>query len=136
MMLDFWAIFPYHLEDIGVQSLVSQLAIATTISNLFAPEVGNSMMVTLTNVLSKSWEYLKLLIFFIMFGGVLFWSIVYWVELEKWKYYEPTDSYQFVRLGVDGVTEEISRKYRKYPLWYWHIEILFPSIILPSMLLI
>ena len=109
MMLDFWACFPYYLESINIQSLVSlRLLRLFRIFMLLRLGMYNSMVQTLTNVLTKAVEYLKLLVLFIMFGGVLFGSVVYWVERGKWQYFEPTDSFQFVRTGVDGVTEEIS----------------------------
>lgn len=112
MMLDFWACFPYYLESINIQSLVSlRLLRLLRIFMLLRLGMYNSMMKTLTNVLTKAAEYLKLLILFIMFGGVLFGSVVYWVERGSWKFFEPTGTYQFVRTAVDGVTEEISRKF-------------------------
>lgn len=111
MMLDFWACFPYYLESVNIQSLVSlRLLRLLRIFMLLRLGMYNSMMQMLTNVLTKAVEYLKLLVLFIMFGGVLFGSVVYWVERGRWKYFEPTESYEFVRTGVDGVTEEISRK--------------------------
>jgi hypothetical protein len=111
MMLDFLAIFPYYLESVDIHTLVSlRLLRLFRIFSLVRLGKYNSMMMTLTNVLTKSIEYLKLLILILTFGGALFGSIVYWMERGTWKYYEPSDSYQFVRFRVDGVTEEISRK--------------------------
>jgi len=119
MMLDFWACFPYYLESINIQSLVSlRLLRLLRIFMLLRLGMYNSMMKTLTNVLTKAVEYLKLLILFIMFGGVLFGSVVYWVERGHWQYYEPTESYQFVRTAVDGVTEEIS-PFQSIPKAMW-----------------
>lgn len=111
MMLDFLAIFPYYLAFVDIHALVSlRLLRLFRIFSLVRLGQYNSMMMTLTNVLTKSIQYLKLLILILTFGGALFGSIVYWMERGTWKYYEPSNSYQFVRLRVDGVTEEISRK--------------------------
>jgi hypothetical protein len=112
MLLDFLAIFPYYLESVDIHTLVSlRLLRLFRIFSLVRLGQYNSMMMTLTNVLTKSIEYLKLLILILTFGGALFGSIVYWLERGTWKYFEPSESYQFVRVGVDGVTEEISRKF-------------------------
>ncbi|CAJ1949378.1 unnamed protein product [Cylindrotheca closterium] len=119
MMLDFWACFPYYLESINIQSLVSlRLLRLLRVFMLLRLGMYNSMMKTLTNVLTKAVEYLKLLVLFLIFGGVLFGSVVYWVERGHWKYFEPADSYQFVRTAVDGVTEEIS-PFRSIPKAMW-----------------
>lgn len=120
MMLDFCACVPHYLESIAIESLVP-LRLLRLFRILMLLRLGryNSMMKTLTNVLTKAVEYLKILILFIMFGGVLFGSVVYWLERGRWKYYEPTDSYHFVRTGVDGVTEEISRKFcSQFSKWF------------------
>eukprot|EP00980_Cylindrotheca_fusiformis_P002175 scaffold497_cov97-Cylindrotheca_fusiformis.AAC.6 len=119
MVLDFLAIFPYYLESTDIHTLVSlRLLRLFRIFSLLRLGQYNSMMITLTNVMSKSMEYLKLLILILSFGGALFGSIVYWMERGKWKYHEPSESYQFVRLGVDGVTEEIS-PFRSIPIAMW-----------------
>lgn len=108
IMLDFLAIFPYYLESLPIHSLVTlRFFRLFRIFTLLRLGKYNTMMMTLTNVLSKSWEYLRLLMLILAFGGGLFGSIAYFVERGNWKYYEPTESFEFVRVLPDG-SEEIS----------------------------
>jgi nitroreductase len=47
-----------------------------------------------------------LLILILAFGAAFFGSMVYWLEKGSWKYHEASGDYRFLRLSVDGVTEE------------------------------
>ena len=117
-VMDALAIVPYYLESMP-NSLVSlRLLRLLRIFQLVRLGQYHSMFVTLTNVMAKSLNYLRLLILLLAFGGAFFGSILYWVERGTWSYHEPSGKYLFVRLGVDGVTEEPS-PFRSIPDGFW-----------------
>jgi hypothetical protein len=78
----------------------------------------NAMFRTLTNVLVKSLNYLRLLILILAFGGALFGSMIYWLEKGTWSYHEASGKYLFVRIAADGVTEEPS-PFTSIPASFW-----------------
>ena len=45
-------------------------------------------------------------------------GLLFWLEQGTWKYWEETGDYQYIRLSVDGVTEEIS-PFRSIPASFW-----------------
>jgi hypothetical protein len=76
------------------------------------------MFLSLTNVLHKSLQYLRLLVLVLVFGAAFFGSILYWLEQGTWKYWEETKNWQYVRMSVDGVHEEIS-PFTSIPKSFW-----------------
>ena len=121
-VMDALAIFPYYLETLP-NSLVSlRLLRLLRIFQLVRLGQYNTMFVTLTNVMAKSLNYLRLLILLLAFGAAFFGSILYWVERGTWSYHEPSGKYLFVRLGVDGITEEPS-PFRSIPDAFWRFMV-------------
>jgi len=76
------------------------------------------MFVSLTTVLSKSLEFLKLLAVIVFFGAAIFGSLMYWLEQGEWKYWEPTGNFQYIRMSIDRETEEIS-PFTSIPMGFW-----------------
>mmetsp|Transcript_23831 Transcript_23831/g.35572 ORF Transcript_23831/g.35572 Transcript_23831/m.35572 type:complete len:244 (-) Transcript_23831:320-1051(-) len=75
---------------------------------------------SLTNVLVKSILSFNLLIIVLLFGAAFFGSMIYWLEKGEWKYSDYTDppSFMYVRIGVDGITEEPS-PFTSIPASFW-----------------
>ena len=88
-LLDAIAIFPYFLEFLPNSFLSLRLVRLFRIFQLVRLGQYNEMFVTLTNVLQKSVQYLRLLILILAFGGAIFGSLMYWLERGDWKYHEP-----------------------------------------------
>ena len=118
-VLDFWAIFPYYMEltfhTNGLMSL--RLLRLFRVFQLVRLGQYNTTFQALTAVLFQSLLYLKLLLVVLVFGAAFFGSMLYWLEKGDWKYYEPTQSYQFVRPDGRG-GEEIS-PFESIPETFW-----------------
>jgi len=119
-VLDALAIFPYYIEltfqTNGLMSL--RLLRLFRVFQLVRLGQYNATFMSLTTVLYESVLYLKLLLGVLLFGAAFFGSMLYWLEKGDWEYYEPTQSYQFVRTNSFG-EQEIS-PFRSIPeTFYW-----------------
>lgn len=120
-VLDFLAIFPYYMERFGsnAKGLLSlRLLRLFRVFQLVRLGQFNTTFTILINVLSSSLPYLRLLLVVLVFGSAFFGSMMYWLEKGEWKYWEETQDFQFIRLGADGVTEEIS-PFTNVPQAFW-----------------
>ena len=117
-LLDALAIFPYYLERLPNGFVSLRLLRLTRLFQLVRLGQYNSMFMSLSNVLYKSFNYLKLLVLVLAFGAAFFGSMVYYLERGTWKYYEPDGEYRFVRIGMDGVSEEPS-PFTSIPVAFW-----------------
>jgi hypothetical protein len=119
-ILDALAIFPYYLEKIentnGLMSL--RLLRLFRVFQLLRLGQYNTTFLSLTNVLWQCLTYLKLLMVVLTFAAAMFGSLMYWLEKGSWKYHEDSGFYRFVRIGVDGVTEEPS-PFQSIPGAFW-----------------
>lgn len=110
-LLDALAIFPYFLESSlpKAKGLVS-LRLIRVFRIIQVVRLGqyNVIFMTLTNVFAKSLNHLRLLILILAFGGAFFGSLMFWMEKGEWKYHEESQQYAFLRMSVDGLTEEPS----------------------------
>lgn len=105
-LIDALAIFPYYLEQLPNGLVSLRIFRLLRIFQLVRLGQYNQAFTSLTNVLSRSVQYLRLLIIVLAFGAAFFGSMVYWMEKGTWKYHEPSGEYTFVRVGLDGKTEE------------------------------
>jgi hypothetical protein len=117
-LLDALATFPYYLEFAPNTFISLRLLRLFRIFQLVRLGQYNAMFRSLTNVMAKSLNYLRLLVLLLGFGGALFGSMIYWLEKGTWTYYEPSKKYLFVRLAADGVTEEPS-PFTSIPAAFW-----------------
>ena len=117
-LVDALSIFPYYLENMPKAFISIRLLRLFRIFQVVRLGQYNEMFRTLTNVMAKSLNYLRLLILILAFGGALFGSMIYWLEKGTWKYHEGSERFLFVRLGADGVTEEPS-PFRSIPAAFW-----------------
>lgn len=119
-VLDALAIFPYYLETLdntnGLMSL--RLLRLFRVFQLLRLGQYNTTFMSLTRVLGQAMLYLKLLILVLIFGAALFGSMMYWLEKGSWKYHEDSESYRFIRIGLDGVTEEPT-PFTSIPAAFW-----------------
>ena len=107
-IIDALAIFPYYFNRLPNGLISLRLLRLFRVFQFVKFGRYNAMFTSLTNVLSKLVHYLKLLVLVLAFTAAFFGSMLFWLERGKWKYYEPYDRYMWVRIGVDGVTEEPS----------------------------
>lgn len=118
-ILDALAIFPYYIEmsfqTNGLMSL--RLLRLFRVFQLVRLGQYNDTFMSLSAVLFQSFLYLKLLLGVLLFGAAFFGSMMYWLEKGDWKYYEPTQSYEFVRTSSQG-QEEIS-PFTSIPASFW-----------------
>eukprot|EP00536_Pseudo-nitzschia_multiseries_P007587 jgi/Psemu1/296616/fgenesh1_pm.180_\ len=118
-LIDALAIWPYFVEKLQIPGLISlRLLRLFRVFQLLRLGSYNSMFVSLTTVLSKSMEFLKLLLVIVFFGAAIFGSLMYWLEQGEWKYWEPTGNFQYIRLSINGETEEIS-PFTSIPTSFW-----------------
>jgi Ion transport protein len=117
-LIDALAIWPHFFTSLPKGFFSLRLIRVLRVFSLMRLGQYNDMFVSLTNVLVKSFEYLKLMVIVLIFGGALFGSLMYWVEKGQWKYWEETGQYQFIRIAVDGVNEEIS-PFDSIPTSFW-----------------
>lgn len=80
----------------------------------------NITFCTLVNVLISSLPSINMLSIALMFGGVFFGTVVYWLERGEWKYTDLLDppGFAHVRIGKDGLMEELS-PFRSIPGCFW-----------------
>jgi len=117
-LIDALATFSYYLETIPNTFISLRLLRLFRIFQLVRLGQYNTLFLTLTNVMGKSLNYLRLLILILAFGGAFFGSMIYWLEKGTWQYYEETGTFLFVRMGVDGITLEPS-PFRSIPDAFW-----------------
>lgn len=119
-ILDALAIFPYYAERFEKANGLMSLRLLRLFRVFQLVRLGqyNSSFMSLTNVLYRSVLYLKLLIVVLLFGAAFFGSIVYWLEKGDWKYYEETESYEFLRKSVDGLKLEPT-PFTSIPAAFW-----------------
>lgn len=119
-VMDALAIFPFYLEGIqntnGLMSL--RLLRLLRVFQLLRLGQYNATFWSLKNVLIQSIMYLRLLALVLVFGAALFGSMIYWLEKGSWRYHEETGGYRFMRIGVDGKTEEPS-PFTSIPAAFW-----------------
>ena len=120
MIIDALSIFPYYFTKIhGAQSLlVLRMVKLFRVFPLLRLGQFNTTFQSLLNVLSKAVQYLRILIIVLGFGCVFFGSMMYYLERGLWKFYDPTEQYEFVRVSANGITEEIS-PFRSIPEAFW-----------------
>jgi hypothetical protein len=108
-VMDALAVFPYYIEAFSNSNGLMSLRLLRLFRVLQVVRLGqyNDSFKSLTTVLIKALPYLKLLVVVLLFGAAFFGSMLYWVEKGEWKYFEPTRSFQYVRLDQHG-QEEIS----------------------------
>jgi hypothetical protein len=118
--MDGLAIFPYYAERFEKSNGLMSLRLLRLFRVFQLVRLGayNTTFLCLTNVLSKSLVYLRLLVVVLLFGAAFFGSIVYWLEKGTWKWHEKSQSYQFLRIAEDGVTEEPS-PFSSIPQAFW-----------------
>jgi len=117
-LMDALAIFPYYLESIPHIFVSLRLLKSFRIFQLIRLGQYNELFLSLTNVIVISLNYLRLLILILAFGSAIFGSLIYWVERGTWQYHEKSGQFLFVRMGVDGVTEEPS-PFGSIPQSFW-----------------
>jgi hypothetical protein len=119
-VVDALAIFPFYLESIdSVNGLMSlRLLRLFRVFQLVRLGQYNTSFVSLTNVMYQAGLYLRLLMIVLLFGATLFGSLMYWLEKGTWQYHEESESYRFLRIGVDGVTPEPS-PFTSIPAAFW-----------------
>jgi Ion transport protein len=119
-VLDALGIFPFYLESIdGANGLMSlRLLRLFRVFQLVRLGQYNTTFMSLTNVMYQASLYLRLLIIVLVFGAALFGSLMYWLEKGTWQYHEDSESYRFLRIGVDGVTPEPS-PFTSIPAAFW-----------------
>eukprot|EP00934_Nitzschia_sp_Nitz4_P002497 Nitzschia sp. Nitz4//scaffold302_size22357//17178//18852//NITZ4_008561-RA/size22357-processed-gene-0.13-mRNA-1//-1//CDS//3329547038//2487//frame0 len=117
-LVDALATFPYYLESLPNGFVSLRLIRMFRIFQLIRLGQYNEMFMTLSNVLAKSLNYLKLMVLILAFGAALFGSILFWVEKGTWKYHEESGTYRFLRTSLDGVTEEPS-PFGSIPQAFW-----------------
>lgn len=117
-LMDALATFPFYLESLPNTFVSLRLLRLFRIFQLIRLGKYNVLFLSLTNVMTKSLNYLRLLVLILAFGSVLFGSLIYWMEKGTWQYYEVTQQYLFVRVGADGITEEPS-PFRSIPQACW-----------------
>jgi len=117
-LIDALAIFPYYLEQLPNGLVSLRIFRLLRIFQLVRLGQYNQAFTSLTNVLSRSVQYLRLLIIVLAFGAAFFGSMVYWMEKGTWKYHEPSGEYTFVRVGLDGKTEEPT-PFESIPVAFW-----------------
>jgi hypothetical protein len=117
-LVDALAIFPYYLEFLPNSFVSLRLLRLFRIFQLVRLGQYNEMFLTLTNVLQKSVQYLRLLILILAFGAAIFGSMMYWLERGDWKYHAASGEYRFLRLSADGMTEEPT-PFHSIPSAFW-----------------
>lgn len=126
-LIDALAIWPYFFETLPKGLVSLRLLRLFRVFQLVRLGQYNTMFVTLTNVLQKSAQYLKLMVLAVLFGAALFGSLLFWLEQGTWKYWEPTGDYQYIRTGKDGVNEEIS-PFKSIPSAFWWFVVTATSV--------
>jgi Ion transport protein len=117
-LIDALAIWPYFFESLPKGLVSLRLLRLFRVFQLVRLGKYNKMFMSLSKVLQKSVEYLKLMVLMLLFGAAFFGSILYWLEQGKWRYWEPTGDFQYIRMSKNGVDEEIS-PFRSIPVSFW-----------------
>lgn len=117
-ILDALAIFPYYIEQLDTNGLMSlRLLRLFQVFQLVRLGQYNEHFQSFTTVMVQAIPYLQLLGVVLFFGAAFFGSLIFWFEKGEWKYHSETDSYQFLRLNPQG-QEEIS-PFNSVPLSSW-----------------
>mmetsp|Transcript_18230 Transcript_18230/g.45288 ORF Transcript_18230/g.45288 Transcript_18230/m.45288 type:complete len:504 (-) Transcript_18230:197-1708(-) len=118
-IMDALAIWPYYIERVDLPGLISlRLLRLFRVFQLFRLGSYNSMFCSLMTVLRKSVAFLRLMIVILFFGATIFGSLLFWLEQGEWKYWEATGDFQYIRMSIDGITEEIS-PFGSIPTAFW-----------------
>jgi len=121
-VMDALAIFPYYLERYEETNGLLSLRLLRLFRVFQLVRLGqyNVTFLCLINVLVEAIMSLNLLIIVLVFGAAFFGSMIYWLEKGEWRYTEVTDppSFAYVRVGVDGVSEEVS-PFTSIPAAFW-----------------
>ncbi|KAL7518606.1 hypothetical protein ACHAWX_003419 [Stephanocyclus meneghinianus] len=117
-LMDALSIFPYYLERLPNGLVSLRIFRLLRIFQLVRLGQYNPAFTSLTNVMSRSTQYLKLLVIVLAFGAAFFGSMVYWMEKGTWKYHDASGEYTFVRTGFDGKTEEPT-PFTSIPAAFW-----------------
>lgn len=104
-MIDALSIFPYYFEMLPNGLVGLRIFRILRIFQLVRLGQYNQAFASLTNVMTRSMQYLKLLTVVLAFGAAFFGSMAYWMEKGTWKYFEERGEYMFVRVGLDGQEE-------------------------------
>lgn len=118
MIIDALATWPHFFTNLPRGFLSLRLLRLFRVFSLVRLGKYNSMFISLTNVLNRSMQYLKLMMLVLAFGAALFGSMMYWLEKGHWQYWEETGQYEFIRISVDGVNKEIS-PFDSIPSAFW-----------------
>ena len=120
-IVDALAVLPYYLERMDRSNTFLSLRLLRFARVFRVLRLGqyNDTFSSLVNVLTSAASSLNLLLIVVVFGAVVFGSLMYWLEKGKWMYTDLTDppSYQFVRQGLDG-TYDIS-PFTSIPACFW-----------------
>jgi hypothetical protein len=116
-LIDALSIFPYYLERLPNGLVSLRIFRLLRIFQLLRLGQYNIMFQSLTNVMTRSIQYLKLLMIVLAFGAAFFGSMAYWMEKGTWKFYEPSGEYQFVRTAKDGTEEPTP--FTSIPAAFW-----------------
>ena len=116
-LLDAVAIWPYFIQRGTAFASLRQLWLSR-VFQLVRLGTYNSMFISLTSVLQKSLSFLKLLVVVLFFGATIFGSLVYSMERGEWRYWPDTGGFHYIRVGIDGATEEIS-PFDSIPKSFW-----------------
>ena len=140
-IIDFLAIFPYYLERFGDFKGLLALRLLRLFRVFHLLRLGkyNVTFKTLSNVMTKSFLGLNILFVVLFFGAAFFGSMIYWFEKGEdqlktqlmivglnilcnlkgeWRYDAVSESYRYMRLGADGVSEEPS-PFSSIPAAFW-----------------
>jgi hypothetical protein len=117
-LVDALAIFPYYLELLPNGFVSLRLLRLFRLFQLVRLVQYNKTFGSLKNVLKKSIIYLKVLLLVLAFGAAFFGSILYWLEKGIWKYHDASGDYRFVRIGIDGFSEEPT-PFTSIPAGFW-----------------
>lgn len=121
-VMDLLAFLPYFVEKYAARDTFMSFRLMRIFRVFQLIRLGqyNVTFCTLVNVLISSLPSINMLGIALIFGGVFFGTVVYWLERGEWKYTELLDPPEFahVRIGKDGLTEELS-PFRSIPGSFW-----------------
>lgn len=121
-IIDALATFPYYLEKLdGLRAFfpVRMLRLFRVFQFIRLGQY-DSTFCALVNVFTSSVKHLSILCMALVFSGGFFGYLIYWFEKGEWEHTDLLDppDYAFVRIGIDGVTKEIS-PFKSIPDSFW-----------------
>jgi hypothetical protein len=121
-VMDLLAFLPYFVEKYAARDTFMSFRLMRIFRVFQLIRLGqyNLTFCTLVNVLISSLPSINMLGIALIFGGVFFGTVVYWLERGEWKYTDLLDppGFAHVRIGKDGLTEELS-PFRSIPGSFW-----------------